>query len=76
MLEERVRVVQIMLAKLCKEVPPGYSKSIDKVRTMLQKLDVPDITQFMNDEVMTQVRYLQNTSADEENKQSRIEELT
>ena len=76
MLEERVRVVQIMLAKLCKEVPLGYSKSIDKVRSMLQKLDVPDITQFMNDEVMTQVRYLQNTNADEENKQSRIEELT
>jgi hypothetical protein len=32
MLAERVKVVRIMLAKLCNEVPPSYSKSIDKVR--------------------------------------------
>jgi hypothetical protein len=29
---EKVTVVQILLAKLCKTVPLGYSKSIDKVR--------------------------------------------
>ena len=32
MLAERVKVVRIMLAKLCNEVPHSYSKSIDKVR--------------------------------------------
>lgn len=32
LLNERVKVVQIKLAKLCHKVPEGYSKSIDKVR--------------------------------------------
>ena len=32
MLTERFKVVRILLAKLCNEVPASYSKSIDKVR--------------------------------------------
>lgn len=32
LLNEKVRIVQVMLAKICKEVPAGYSKSVDKVK--------------------------------------------
>ncbi len=37
MLTEKVKVVQVMLAKICREVPPGYSKSIDKVRQTIEE---------------------------------------
>ena len=34
---EKVKVVLVILAKICKEVPSGYSKSIDKVRQVLEE---------------------------------------
>ena len=37
MLTEKVKIVQIMLAKLCSEVPEGYSKSVEKVRFKLRE---------------------------------------
>lgn len=39
MIEEKVKVVLIQLAKLCKLVPEGYSKSIDKIRDRLRGLE-------------------------------------
>jgi len=32
LIDEKVKVVQILLAKICMKVPESYSKSIDKVR--------------------------------------------
>jgi hypothetical protein len=43
MLEEKVKVVQIMMAKICKLVAAGYSKSIDKVRTHFYDHGTPDV---------------------------------
>lgn len=47
-----------MLAKLCKEVPQGYSKSIDKVRQQLSDTASSDVCQFMNDDIIAKTRYL------------------
>lgn len=58
MLGERVKVVQVMLAKLCREVPQGYSKSIDKVRQQLSETASADVSQFMNDAIIDLTRYL------------------
>jgi hypothetical protein len=38
LITEKVGVVQIMLAKICREVTPGYSKSVDKVKEWLSSL--------------------------------------
>jgi hypothetical protein len=43
MLSERIKVVQIMIAKLCCKVPEGYSKSIDKVRQSMKSVAVNDV---------------------------------
>lgn len=37
------------MAKLCKEVPNGYSKSVDKVRATLISSASPDVLQFMEE---------------------------
>ena len=34
LINERVVCVKIQLAKLCRKVPDGYSKSLDKVRKL------------------------------------------
>ena len=47
MLTERVKIVQILLAKICREVDVGYSKSIDKVRNELLIKGDHEITQFI-----------------------------
>jgi hypothetical protein len=48
MLGEKVKVVLIMLAKMCSEIPQGYSKSIDKIRAELNARSLPDVQQFMD----------------------------
>lgn len=58
MLEEKVKVVQIMLAKMCKLVIAGYSKSIDKVRTQYLAEATPDVLQFLDDSFERKTRYL------------------
>ena len=47
MLTERVKIVQLLLAKICREVDVGYSKSIDKVRNELLIKGDHEITQFI-----------------------------
>ena len=68
---ERVKVVLIILAKLCGEVEKGYSKSIEKVKaTLAEKLSSDlDVLQFMNNQELTKQRYLPalNESEDSEN---------
>ena len=39
--EEKIKVVQIQLAKVCFIVPEAYSKSIDKVRQFLREKVAP-----------------------------------
>jgi len=66
MLEEKVKVVQIMLAKICKLVEVGYSKSIDKVRSHYLDNASPDVLQFLDDSHMKRQRYLIDTETTEE----------
>ena len=47
LLEEKVKVVQISLAKLLKKVPKGSIRSCDKVRDHLLENTVPDVHQFL-----------------------------
>ena len=46
MSDEKVKIVQIKLVKLCLTIPVGYSRSVDKVRETLQKNGSADVTQF------------------------------
>jgi hypothetical protein len=64
MINEKVKVVLVMLAKLCKEVPKGYSKSIDKVRTQILENGSPDVCQFLADELIANTRYLKEVIED------------
>jgi hypothetical protein len=43
MLEEKVKVVQISLAKLIFEMPVGFSRSVDKVREYIEKNTSADV---------------------------------
>lgn len=47
MCSEKVKVVQVMLAKLMMRVTPGYSRSCDKVRESLMQNASPDVKQFL-----------------------------
>lgn len=47
-----------MLAKICKIIPLGYSKSLDKVRTMIYETKKDDLLQFMDDYIQEKKRYL------------------
>ncbi len=47
-----------MLAKLCKLVPLGYSKSLDKIRVALVDHGHPEILQFLDNEIEDKFRYL------------------
>ena len=47
LLVEKVKVVQISLAKLLKKVPRGSIRSCDKVRDHLLENTVPDVHQFL-----------------------------
>jgi hypothetical protein len=47
MCSEKVKVVQVMLAKLMMLVAPGYSRSCDKVRESLMQNASPDVKQFL-----------------------------
>ena len=38
MANEKCKLVQIALAKLCADVPNNYSRSCDKIREMVQAL--------------------------------------
>jgi hypothetical protein len=52
-----------MLAKLCREVPVGYSKSIDKVRAHLISEAGREVLQFYDETIESKTRYLENTEA-------------
>ena len=43
MTEEKVKVVQISLAKLVSKIPAGQIRSADKVREWLQQKCTPDV---------------------------------
>jgi hypothetical protein len=47
-----------MLAKICKEVPFGYSKSVDKVRQTLEEEKNQEIVQYFTENVEKNKRYL------------------
>ena len=47
MLDEKVKVVQISLAKMVMKITPGYSRSVDKVKEHLLATTVPDVRQFL-----------------------------
>ena len=50
MTEEKVTLVKMMIAKLVKKVPDGYSKSTDKIGQVLQAQNNSEVNQFLNDE--------------------------
>ncbi len=74
MLTERVKIVQILLAKICREVDVGYSKSIDKVRNELLIKGDHEITQFIQSDIENTKRYIDNKIESEEQKTASIEE--
>ena len=47
MLEERVQVVQIALAKLIQLIPPQFSRSADKMRDHLLNTAADSVTQYL-----------------------------
>lgn len=47
MCNEKVKVVQVMMAKLMMRVTPGYSRSCDKVREHLVQNASADVKQFL-----------------------------
>ena len=47
LINEKVKVVQIAMAKLAAKVAPGYSRSNDKVREFLLQTAAPDVKQFL-----------------------------
>ena len=48
MCEEKVKVVQIALAKLIIKIPLGYSRSSDKIREHLLQNTSTDVKQFLD----------------------------
>lgn len=48
MLDEKVKVVQISIAKMVFKIPQGYSRSVDKVREHLQATTTSDVKQFLD----------------------------
>ena len=44
---EKVKVVQVMIAKLVMLVTPGYSRSCDKLRENFMQNASPDVKQFL-----------------------------
>lgn len=66
---EKVVVVQIMLAKICKEVEVGYSKSVDKVRQVLQLQGNRQINQFFESEIEAKTRYIEEGGDEEEKRE-------
>jgi hypothetical protein len=49
------------LAKICREVDIGYSKSIDKVRSELLAKGDQEITQFIESNIEDKKRYISST---------------
>ncbi len=52
LINEKVKIVQIVLAKICLKVPEGYSKSIDKIRSQIKYTLSPsdDLLQYLSKE--------------------------
>ena len=50
-----------MLAKICREVDSGYSKSIDKVRSELMGKGDQEITQFIESNIEDKKRYISSS---------------
>ena len=50
-----------MLAKICREVDSGYSKSIDKVRSDLMAKGDQEITQFIESNIEDKKRYISSS---------------
>lgn len=48
MKDEKVCVVKMMIAKLCSEVPKGYSKSTDLITEVLKTQQLPEVNQFLD----------------------------
>ena len=48
MLEERVTVVKMLIAKLAEKVPKGYSKSTDKIAEHLKAQNNTEVNQFFS----------------------------
>lgn len=46
---EKVTLVKMMIAKLCAIVPPGYSKSTDKIGEAIRKESKSEVNQFFCD---------------------------
>lgn len=49
MRDEKVKVVLMMIAKLCAQVQKGYSKSTDAIAETIANLKVPEISQFFDE---------------------------
>mmetsp|Transcript_41102 Transcript_41102/g.53934 ORF Transcript_41102/g.53934 Transcript_41102/m.53934 type:complete len:111 (+) Transcript_41102:1964-2296(+) len=50
MCEEKVVAVKMMIAKLAKAVPTGYSKSTDKIAEHIKAQEVAEVNQFLSEE--------------------------
>lgn len=50
-----------MLAKICREVDSGYSKSIDKVRSEFMAKGDLEITQFIESNIEDKKRYISSS---------------
>lgn len=48
LINEKVKVVQIAIAKLTAKVASGFSRSNDKVREVLLQSAAPDVKQFLD----------------------------
>jgi hypothetical protein len=49
MADEKVTLVKMMIVKLCAIVPPGYSKSTDKIGEAIRKESKAEVNQFFCD---------------------------
>ena len=50
MVNEKVHVVKILIAKLCAKVPTGYSKSTDKIAETIKAQGFKEVNQFLEDD--------------------------
>ena len=50
MVEEKVTLVKMLIAKLVKKVPDGYSKSTDKIGQVMKAQGNSEVNQFLDDE--------------------------
>lgn len=68
MLNEKVVVVQILLAKICAKVHDGYSKSIDKIKLKIKEVGNKEVLSYIDTNEMQNRRFLIDKMENEEGK--------